>query len=1081
MAIDPITPDVPSPGVPDQQVLVMSSEIGNPVPDLAGTAKIAGHLLFYGKERSEPVYSSGGGGGGKGGPPEPQPQITGYKYYMSWGLGVVAGQLDALYAIYRGEDIVWEGSLACPASGGKESVTIDGMGLVDFYFGTADQVANSKVASIIGDATLNSPMRNMCWAFFDDCYIGEYNRCPTMSFIMKKIPEYSFSADNEIQVYDSNPAHAMWYVLHDLTGLPESWLHSSDFTSYATTLDGENRGMSILFDRQQNALTYLESINAHVDGILRYGIDGKFHPKLIRNDYVVGDLPVVDESVMLEEPTLNRRSWIDTINEVKVQYSELYRIEEEIVGGNCWVVKAPRFNVQDWIYSLVEFNGKIYGGTRRKGCLFEWNGVDAWLQVAPQLETQDVAIRCLVVFNNKVYGATGYYGDTGYQGRLLEWNGIDAWNCVAERWGDASGKDVLSLCVFNEKIYAGVSNGGCLLEWNGTDAWLLKASTLNGQYHISALCVFNGEHYGVDAWVQVAPQYSDTTNIYSLCVFNNKLYGAGGRLLEWNGVDSWTEAAPKLHDYTYSLYVFKGKLYSGAYGYLIEWNGTDTWVQVADRCYDTIDNVYDLIDYENQLYGGAKIGYLLMWNSTYTPAEAATDFKKSISNPIAVDVGNLAVQEKTISKTTQLASFTTNENAVWAAKNQLRKESYPFASLNISVNRNLFRLEVGDCFKFSYSKYGISNAIYRVLQISEENLESEKITIHAMEDVFGISNIITEYTALEGHAIQSPTYALTPFTHQRVLEAMYALSDTIKVLPLACRERPQDLGIQVYISIDGGSSYSYIDKVSNLQPYGTLVTEYPANTYTLDNEVGFEIDFVDGASSLDIETWPNVFSAEANFAILGNEVISFKSITPVTAVRYKFEGIIRGRFGTQKATHPTAEEVYFISKYVGLVYHAEIVVGVSRKFKLVPYNIKFAGDISEAVAIDLTIEGESKKPYIPVNFNANDGSFAARYTDDITLTWSPRYRGKGAGIGIPGTILADTDREGFFEIEVWVAGVKKRTTTAIDAATWTYTSAMNTSDNGALTNTVLFKLINYRTEGGYTYASDQVEVTCKKS
>lgn len=76
-------------------------------------------------------------------------------------------------------------------------------------------------------------------------------------------------------------------------------------------------------------------------------------------------------------------------------------------------------------------------------------------------------------------------------------------------------------------------------------------------------------------------------------------------------------------------------------------------------------------------------------------------------------------------------------------------------------------------------------------------------------------------------------------------------------------------------------------------------------------------------------------------------------------------------------------------------------------------------------------------------------------------------------------MLAESDREGLFEVEVWVNTVLVRTTTAIDAATWTYTAAMNNADNGSLANLVTFKLLNYRTESGYTYESDQVEVVCR--
>ena len=457
------------------------------------------------------------------------------------------------------------------------------------------------------------------------------------------------------------------------------------------------------------------------------------------------------------------------------------------------------------------------------------------------------------------------------------------------------------------------------------------------------------------------------------------------------------------------------------------------------------------------------------------------DLKKSVSDPIAADIGNCVTQGRTVSKTIQLASFTTNENAVWAAKHQLQKESYPFAFIDVPVNRNLFRLQVGDCFKFSYSKYGISNMICRILQIEEENLESEKIVIHAVEDIFGISNVATEYSDPEDNTIKPPSYVLTAFTHQRVLEAPYVFSEEVKVVPLACRETDQDLGFDVYMSVDGGDSYLSVDRAANIQPYGTLVAKYPATTYTIDDVSGFEIDFVAGADLIETATWPDIFSADRNSALLGDEIISFQSITPVSGDRYKVEGIIRGRFGTQKVAHAIDEEFYFVSQNLILLDHPEILPGVSRKFKLVPYNIKCFGDISAATAIDLNIEGESKKPYIPINFLANGSSKVARYSTDIVLTWSPRYRGKGAGIGSPGIVLADADREGYFEVEVWVASVKMRTTTAIDAVTWTYTETMNTTDNGSLASEVLFKLLNYRTEDGVLYESDQVEVTCHKN
>jgi len=107
----------------------------------------------------------------------------------------------------------------------------------------------------------------------------------------------------------------------------------------------------------------------------------------------------------------------------------------------------------------------------------------------------------------------------------------------------------------------------------------------------------------------------------------------------------------------------------------------------------------------------------------------------------------------------------------------------------------------------------------------------------------------------------------------------------------------------------------------------------------------------------------------------------------------------------------------------------------------------------------------------------------AEYTsgDDIVLTWTPLVRGYGAGLSNPdNTTDAEPIWEGLFEIEVYVSDVLMRTATAIDALEWTYTNAMNVSDNGTPSDEIVFKLKNYRTVDGNVYSSDQVELTVKK-
>lgn len=455
------------------------------------------------------------------------------------------------------------------------------------------------------------------------------------------------------------------------------------------------------------------------------------------------------------------------------------------------------------------------------------------------------------------------------------------------------------------------------------------------------------------------------------------------------------------------------------------------------------------------------------------------DIKQSTASPVSSDIGNKTIQGRVVSKTIKLAFFTTNANAVWGGNNHLRAASYPIATVQFPANRKVFRYQVGDPFLFSYAKYGISNMVLRVVRINEEALGSEKIVVTAQEDIYSIANAITEYSTPTDNTLPGTDYAVGPLTVEAVSEPGYQASEDIMTMPVAAKEAAIDLGFDVYISVDGGASYSWLQQVSNFVPYGTLSGTYTEDTYTIDTDAGFTVDFVRDADLVETTTWALALSGQKNVAILGDELIYFKTITPVSGTLYRIDDIIRGRGDTLRKAHVDGEPFWVIRQNVDIVTSDFFLVGADLKFKLVPFNSRETGDIADAAAIDLSIAGRARTPYTPADFRANGGGYAARYLTDIRVEWDARHRGKGAGHGIPGTILPQTDREGLFTVEVWVGGSKVRTASAIDALTWTYTAAMNTADNGSLASEVLFKLTDYRTYDGITYTSPETQVACK--
>jgi len=456
---------------------------------------------------------------------------------------------------------------------------------------------------------------------------------------------------------------------------------------------------------------------------------------------------------------------------------------------------------------------------------------------------------------------------------------------------------------------------------------------------------------------------------------------------------------------------------------------------------------------------------------------AVVDFRDA--DVIARDPANQDIVKRVSHKTLQFGMFTTTANAWWAADRVLAREAYTPGVVSLPANRYAFRLQVGDPFLLTYAPYSISEKVYRVVRIEEEDLSTEDIKVYAVEDISYIYSKCEE-TPIGGTG-GAQDILIETLDNTVVYEAPYALSaDNIEIITLAGRENGTELGYLVLLSLDG-TSYTQINACTSFAIHGTLVADYSSDTYRIDDSIGFQIDFdnddVDKIETISrIDLW-----GSKNLALLGTEIITFQTITPVSGDRYTIDNIYRGRFDTDLVDHLAGEDFYYLgySKY-GRFQNENFVPSSTRYFKFNPYNSQYSGDASEAAENSIAIVGRARKPYKPLNLQANENGINAKYADDVILTWRARVRGAGAGVTINWLNYEAESWEGYFEIEVYVNDILMRTTTEIDALTWTYTEAMNIDDNGSLADTIVFKILNYRLSGGVTYSSDQIELTVEK-
>lgn len=196
-------------------------------------------------------------------------------------------------------------------------------GLVDFYAGSNTQAPSdylqSKLTSII------SGYPTVSYAVFRGTYLGNSPYIKHPAFELSRYPNGLglTSGKHIISTYDANPACILYEILTDAVwglGRSSGEIDLASFQAAGNTLHAEDFGMSLTLDSPQRARAAIAEILRHIDGVIyRDPVSGKRVLKLARADYVVGSLPVLDET-NVTSVELSRPSWPELSNDVRVSY-----------------------------------------------------------------------------------------------------------------------------------------------------------------------------------------------------------------------------------------------------------------------------------------------------------------------------------------------------------------------------------------------------------------------------------------------------------------------------------------------------------------------------------------------------------------------------------------------------------------------------------------------------------------------------------------------------------------------------------------------------------------------------------------
>ncbi len=268
--------------------------------------------------------------------------IVGFKYHLGMQQVLCHGPIDEIVQIDIGDRMAWN-----TGQTGSGTITIDEKKLfggkdreggisgdIDIAMGEPTQTANAYLESILSPYDDDMPLpafRGVVSAYLKQVYIGLN---PYIKPWKWKIKRTQIGHDGAAMWYiakadidgDMNPAHIIRECLVSSDwglGYPTSTIDDTAFQDAADTLVDEDFGLSFLWVRQQSIEDFIHLVEKYILGRVYVDpVTGLFVLKLIRNDYVVDDLPLFDESNTLSCDKYQRRGWGETTNEVTVIYTD---------------------------------------------------------------------------------------------------------------------------------------------------------------------------------------------------------------------------------------------------------------------------------------------------------------------------------------------------------------------------------------------------------------------------------------------------------------------------------------------------------------------------------------------------------------------------------------------------------------------------------------------------------------------------------------------------------------------------------------------------------------------------------------
>lgn len=348
----------------------------------------------------------------------------------------------------------------------------------------------------------------------------------------------------------------------------------------------------------------------------------------------------------------------------------------------------------------------------------------------------------------------------------------------------------------------------------------------------------------------------------------------------------------------------------------------------------------------------------------------------------AVDHGNIFIQGGAVRDSILNYPMVKEPNlANDIAWRDLRTISTPLAIAKLVVDRSYYALNPVDVIAWTDDDLGITKMPMRVTRIDLGELDSNKITLDVVEDVFQYDEGSFAAPNSGDWTPPSDTLVAIPSNDSAIFEAPRAFmridseSTSLDVQRIWAGARSQGDGAVAFNILDDSSGgYTVGGEVYGFMFIGTLAsTISKAGESDGVSDSAITLTASPDSQSLILAALAAVTDADigadlANLALVGNEIIGFQSAS-ANGGGIDLDVVYRGLLDTAQTEHASGTRVYLLS--VGGNLTDRLYDDASVNVRLQPKSSLDTLAAGSATTVAVTLANRSRRPYLPSRFTTN--------------------------------------------------------------------------------------------------------------